>query len=209
MSSTLRGDHGLASDSEPQLVLVLSGKRKSGKDYVTDLLVDRLGEDVCGQVRLSGPLKEAYAQEHGLDLEQLLGTGSYKEAYRADMIAWGEARRRSDPGFFCSLAARGARRRPIWVVSDARRMSDLRWFLSRFPRRTRCIRIESREETRRCRGWIFTAGVDDGESECGLDAGVDFHWTVTNEDDAPPLDEQLRPILALAAEAAARAGKAA
>ncbi|XP_061649952.1 phosphomevalonate kinase isoform X2 [Phyllopteryx taeniolatus] len=187
--------------SEPKLVLIFSGKRKSGKDYVTDIVLDRLGEDVCAVVRLSAPLKQAYAQEHCLDLEQLLGCGVYKEVYRADMIRWGEARRRQDPGFFCRLATRGARR-PIWVVSDARRMSDLQWFWAKFPRQTRCVRVESREETRRRRGWSFTAGVDDAESECGLDSGVDFHWTITNEADAPSLEDQLRPIIALAAEAA-------
>ncbi|XP_057689213.1 phosphomevalonate kinase [Corythoichthys intestinalis] len=203
MSSRIEGDR----DSEPQLILIFSGKRKSGKDYVANLLVDRLGDDVCDVVRLSAPLKAAYAQEHGLDLEQLLGTGAYKEEYRADMIRWGEARRRGDPGFFCRLATRGASR-PVWVVSDARRMSDLRWFRSRFPGRTRCIRVESRQETRGRRGWSFTAGVDDAESECGLDSGADFHWTVTNEDDAPSLDEQLRPVLALANQAAAPAGAA-
>ncbi|XP_077411890.1 phosphomevalonate kinase isoform X2 [Vanacampus margaritifer] len=162
-----------------------------------------LGEDVCGVVRLSAPLKQAYAQEHGLDAEQLAGSGAYKEIYRADMISWGQARRRGDPGFFCRLATRGTRQ-PVWVVSDARRMSDLRWFWAEFPRQTRCIRVESGEETRKQRGWIFTPGVDDAESECGLDTGVDFHWTITNEADAPSLDEQLRPIIALAAEAARR-----
>lgn len=45
------------------------------------------------------------------------------------------------------------------VVSDARRMSDLRWFWANFPQQTRCVRVESREETRRRRGWIFTPGT--------------------------------------------------
>lgn len=46
------------------------------------------------------------------------------------------------------------------------------------------------------------SGVDDAESECGLDSGVEFDWNVINEADAPLLDEQLRPILQLAEEAA-------
>lgn len=45
-------------------------------------------------------------------------------------------------------------------------------------------------------------GVDDAESECGLDSGVDFDWLIINEADAPSLDEQLQPILTLAKEAA-------
>ncbi|KAM4580119.1 phosphomevalonate kinase [Odontesthes bonariensis] len=185
--------------SGPELVLVFSGKRKSGKDYVTDLIQNRLGSEACGVLRLSGPLKQRYAVEHGLDLDQLLGPGPYKERYRADMIRWGEARRSQDPGFFCHLATRGARQ-PVWVVSDARRPSDLQWFRSQFPRQTRVVRVQSSEETRAQRGWSFTAGVDDAESECGLD-GVEFDWIIRNEADAPPLGEQLRPILQLAEEA--------
>ncbi|XP_044215424.1 phosphomevalonate kinase [Thunnus albacares] len=187
--------------SEPQLILVFSGKRKSGKDYVTDLILNRLGADVCCVLRLSGPLKQQYAQEHGLDLDQLLGPGLYKEQYRADMIRWGEARRLKDPGFFCRLATRGARQ-PVWVVSDARRLSDLQWFWTEFPRQTRCVRVQSSENTRKQRGWSFTAGVDDAESECGLDSSVKFDWIITNEADAPSLEEQLQPILTLAEEAA-------
>ncbi|XP_041844521.1 phosphomevalonate kinase [Melanotaenia boesemani] len=183
--------------SGPELILVFSGKRKSGKDYVTDLILDRLGSAVCAILRLSGPLKQQYAKEHGLDLEQLLGPGPYKERYRADMISWGEARRNHDPGFFCRLATRDAQQ-PVWVVSDARRLSDLQWFVSEFPRQTRSVRVQCSEETRKQRGWSFTAGVDDAESECGLDSGVKFDWLITNEADAPPLDEQLWPILKMA-----------
>ncbi|XP_034721714.1 phosphomevalonate kinase [Etheostoma cragini] len=191
-------------EPEPKLVLVFSGKRKSGKDYVADLIHSRLGPDVCCVMRLSGPLKQQYAQEEGLDLDQLLGPGLYKEQFRADMILWGETRRRHDPGYFCRLATQGARQ-PVWVVSDARRLSDLRWFFSEFPRQTRSVRVQSSENTRTQRGWSFTAGVDDAESECGLDSGVDFDWIITNEADAPSLEEQLQPILKLAEEATSAA----
>lgn len=44
--------------------------------------------------------------------------------------------------------------------------------------------------------------MDDAESECGLDSSVEFDWIITNEADAPSLDEQLQPILTLAKEAA-------
>lgn len=188
--------------SEPRLVLVFSGKRKSGKDYVTDRILERLGAEVCGILRLSGPLKQQYAKERGLDLDQLLGPGPYKEQYRADMIQWGETRRSQDPGYFCRLATAGAHQ-PVWVVSDARRLSDLQWFLSEFPQQTRSVRVQSSEQTRTQRGWSFKTGVDDAESECGLDSCVKFDWIITNEADAPSLEEQLQPILRLAEEAAA------
>ncbi|XP_018592604.1 phosphomevalonate kinase [Scleropages formosus] len=185
----------------PKLILLFSGKRKSGKDYVTDFIHKRLGPELCCILRLSAPLKEQYAQENGLDYGLLLGPGSYKEQYRADMIAWGEQRRQRDPGFFCRLAQKSATR-PVWIVSDARRLSDLQWFRSEYPSQSRSVRVEASQETRRKRGWEFTAGIDDAESECGLDQGVQFDWTIFNEDSAPPLGEQLKELLSLALERA-------
>ncbi|TNN02044.1 phosphomevalonate kinase [Takifugu rubripes] len=191
-------DHG---SPDPRLILIFSGKRKSGKDYVTDLMQRRLGPAQCCVLRLSGPLKQQYAQEHGLDLNELLSPGPYKEQYRASMINWGEIRRRSDPGFFCRLATREAWQ-PVWMVSDARRLSDLQWFWSKFPQQTQSVRVQCSDRTRQQRGWSFTAGVDDSESECGLDRGVEFDWIINNDTDGASLEEQLQPLLKLAVEAA-------
>ncbi|XP_023657176.1 phosphomevalonate kinase isoform X2 [Paramormyrops kingsleyae] len=141
----------------PKLILLFSGKRKSGKDYVTHLIQKRLGPDACCILRLSAPLKLQYAQENGLDYKQLLGSGQYKERYRADMIAWGELRRKSDPGFFCRLVLMGATQ-PIWIVSDIRRLSDLQWFRMEYPTQSRSVRVEASDQTRKERGWEFTPG---------------------------------------------------
>ncbi|KAG7276548.1 hypothetical protein CRUP_019598 [Coryphaenoides rupestris] len=73
------------------------------------------------------------------------------------MIDWGEQRRRQDPGFFCRLATQGAQQ-PVWIVSDARRCSDLLWFQTEYPSQTHCVRVQASEETRGERGWHFTAG---------------------------------------------------
>ncbi|XP_033833896.1 phosphomevalonate kinase [Periophthalmus magnuspinnatus] len=189
----------------PVLVLVFSGKRKSGKDHVTDLLQARLGTKVSCIVRLSGPLKQQFAQNHGLDLNLLLGTGPYKEQFRSQMIQWGEAQRRSDPGFFCRLATRDATQ-PVWLVSDARRISDLAWFQTQYPAQSRFIRVQCSDQTRTSRGWSFTAGVDDAESECGLDSGVEWDWIISNEGDPQDLKDQLRPVIDLALKAGSEPG---
>ncbi|XP_035168809.1 phosphomevalonate kinase [Oxyura jamaicensis] len=49
----------------PRAVLLLSGKRKSGKDFVAEQLRSRLGPAVCCVLRLSAPLKERYAEVPG------------------------------------------------------------------------------------------------------------------------------------------------
>ncbi|CAH2327491.1 phosphomevalonate kinase [Pelobates cultripes] len=178
----------------PHLVLVFSGKRKSGKDYVTELIRERLGPDTCAVLRLSGPLKEQYAQEKGLDFQRLLDASGYKEKYRADMIAWGEERRNADPGFFCRIIIQGVTQ-PVWIVSDARRKSDIDWFLSCYGAVTQTVRVVASEETRKARGWIYTPDIDDADSECGLDQGTSFNWVITNNGDQESLDEQLHRLM--------------
>ena len=149
-----------------RIVVVFSGKRKSGKDYVTDRLQEILGTDDCEIIRCSAPLKQAYAEEHGLDFKELLSDGPYKEKYRADMIAWGELRREADPGFFCRIICAEATR-PIWIVSDARRPTDVEFFLKNYNCLT--VRVEASLAVREQRGWKHTKGVDDAPSECALD----------------------------------------
>ncbi|XP_049490868.1 phosphomevalonate kinase isoform X1 [Panthera uncia] len=143
----------------PRLVLLLSGKRKSGKDFVAEALRSRLGADVCAVLRLSGPLKEQYAREHGLDFERLLDASTYKEAYRRDMIRWGEEKRQADPGFFCRKVVEGISQ-PVWLVSDTRRVSDIQWFREAYGALTRTVRVVAPEQSRRQRGWVFTPGLD-------------------------------------------------
>ncbi|XP_073663051.1 phosphomevalonate kinase isoform X3 [Tursiops truncatus] len=66
----------------PRLVLLFSGKRKSGKDFVTEALQSRLGADVCAVLRLSGPLKKQYAQLVS-DTRRVSDIQWFREAYGA------------------------------------------------------------------------------------------------------------------------------
>ena len=63
------------------LIIMMSGKRKSGKDFVASKLYKHFGDDVS-IIRLSAPLKKAFATENNLDYENLLTSGMYKELYR-------------------------------------------------------------------------------------------------------------------------------
>ncbi|XP_038017985.1 phosphomevalonate kinase [Motacilla alba alba] len=179
----------------PRTVLLLSGKRKSGKDFVAEELRSRLGPDVCTILRLSGPLKEQYAKEHGLDFERLLDASAYKESFRQDMIRWGEEKRRADPGFFCRAAVEGAGCR-VWVSSEGTQgYVGAEWFRAAYGDAVQTVRVVASEETRKRRNWVFVTGVDDAESECGLDQGVAFDWVITNDGDEVALGEQLEMLV--------------
>jgi phosphomevalonate kinase len=69
--------------SNVKKIVLLSGKRKSGKDYIGEKLAEKLQALL---LHLSEPLKLEYARLHQISGEQLLNSSSYKETYRKDMI---------------------------------------------------------------------------------------------------------------------------
>ncbi|XP_064608717.1 phosphomevalonate kinase-like [Liolophura sinensis] len=181
---------------KPQVIFVFSGKRKTGKDFITDLLRNRLKDERCAILRLSGPLKEQYAKDRDLDFQKLLDASSYKEKYRADMIVWGEEKRKQDPGYFCRLATSGkGSEKPVWIISDARRKTDVDYFREHYPKETVTVRITADLAVREKRDFVFTAGIDDAESECGLDEGVEWDEIIKNNGGQSDLDQHLDKLV--------------
>lgn len=103
---------------------------------------------------------------------------------------------------------------PVWIVSDLRRETDLKFFRDTYPNRVTCVRISASSEARVKRGfvfagnninkyiihpkiklpfcklffffyltWEFAAGVDDTESENGLDHIQDWDVCFQNDGD--------------------------
>jgi len=185
------------SDS-PKIVICLSGKRKSGKDFVADLLLAELlalgaGTEIC---RLSEPLKREYARIHELNFDELLTSGPYKELHRAEMVEWSERIRRDDPDYFCRLAMDSCSS-TVCIVSDSRRPTDLEYFARQFDN-VLCVRIKCCEEVRESRGFMFTVGIDDADTECALDDQANWDFAVRNDADATTLTDDLsRVVLAV------------
>ncbi|EPB72429.1 putative phosphomevalonate kinase [Ancylostoma ceylanicum] len=143
-----------------KLVVLISGKRKSGKDYCCKALKKALEPLKVSIHGVSHSLKKIYANNHGLDYSQLISDGPYKETHRLQMIKWGESVRNAEPDFFC------------------RRPTDIEYFQSNY--RTLTIRIEASTEERIRRGFVFVEGIDDMPSECALDE-CDHDMTIVND----------------------------
>ncbi|XP_023598338.1 phosphomevalonate kinase isoform X2 [Trichechus manatus latirostris] len=84
---------------------------------------------------------------------------------------------------------------PVWLVSDTRRVSDIQWFREAYGASAQTVRVVASEQSRQQRGWVFTTGVDDAESECGLDNFGDFDWVIENHGDEQCLEEQLGSLI--------------
>ena len=99
-------------------------------------------------------------QDHGLDYARLLDASDYKEKHRADMITWGEDKRNADPGFFARIISSGpGSEKPAWIISDARRRTDVSYFTANYPGRVTTVRVTADEGVRVERGWQFTPGL--------------------------------------------------
>ena len=129
-----------------------------------------------------------------MDYEKLLSDGPYKEKFRKDMIVWGETSRRKNYKVFADIVLRDARCCDVLIVSDARRATDMKCFDESKSFRTITVRVRASEEERARRGFKFKSGVDDAESECGLD---NYHHDVVidNEGLAALSRNDNKPIL--------------
>lgn len=52
-----------------------------------------------------------------------------------------------------------ASQKPIWIVSDIRRKSDIQWFRENYPNKVKTIKVSTSETSRKKRGWKFTKGI--------------------------------------------------
>jgi len=55
------------------------------------------------------------------------------------------------------------------------------------------VRVEACEVTRAARGWIFTPGIDDAESECDLDS-TDVDFVIANNGDDSVLNNEITAL---------------
>nr|CAG4636595.1 EOG090X0FYC [Eubosmina coregoni] len=176
-------------------VICFSGKRKTGKDFVAELLHKRLSPRSV-IIRISAPIKHHFAKTKNLDVDELLSDGLYKENFRAEMIVWGEQQRIRDPSIFCKSAIEmfNGHLFPIWIVPDLRRTTDLKFFRENYTKLF-AVRIDADLEARLPRGFSFTSGIDDAESECGLDAVEDWDLTIKNNGDQLSLDKYINTLI--------------
>ena len=176
------------SSSGPSVIIMISGKRKSGKDFVASALKTRINATIPNSkvfiTHVALPIKSEWAKRHSLSLEDLQSTSGYKEIHRKAMVAWGEEQCAKDRFVFCKLCSEGLPRgeRVVWIIADCRRPHDLEYFRARIvSERTLTIRVTADVATRESRGFVFTKGIDDAGTECGLDEFTGWDYVIRND----------------------------
>ncbi|KAK0410093.1 hypothetical protein QR680_004939 [Steinernema hermaphroditum] len=180
-----------------KLVVCFSGKRKSGKDYVSGKLLERLRKDYAAQLAgISWSLKDEFAEIEKVDKEELRTDGPFKEVYRKHMVEFGERKRNEDPSYFCRAAMSSLDlSTSIAIITDCRRPSDLAYFGSQGYRRI-TVRVQAPLEVREQRGFKFTQGIDDSDTECALDEWPHpWDFVIDNVGNSRSLEESLQRLI--------------
>lgn len=188
----------------PKVVILLYGKRKSGKDYFSNALLERLTNNAVqiSVLHIANAVKRKYAEQHNLDYEAMLTSASYKEQYRQNLVELLRQESLTDVFYWDRLVVEEERAKgsnsEVWLVADCRRERDMVYFTQLFTRqRCRIVRVECSLQTRELRGFQFKAGIDDTDSECGLDDFNDVDYVVCNDEKHSNYntDQQLEALL--------------
>lgn len=93
---------------------------------------------------------------------------------------------------FSIISAKSAK---VWIVSDIRRKTDLKWFKENYGAKIKTVKIFADDIVRAKRGWVFANGVDDAESECDLDDVDDWDFIIDNNDASVDIEDKLSTVL--------------
>ena len=122
-----------------------------------------------------------------------MDSSSYKEKYRFDMVEWGERKRKIDTTYFCRKAVETSLDNTvkIWIIADIRRFTDI-YFFEQFKNLK--VRITAEDKIREKRGWIFTKGIDDCETETNLDDYTNWDFVINNNDDGFQMEKEIERL---------------
>mmetsp|Transcript_50333 Transcript_50333/g.93064 ORF Transcript_50333/g.93064 Transcript_50333/m.93064 type:complete len:224 (-) Transcript_50333:16-687(-) len=196
-----------------KLLIAVSGKRASGKDYLSTLILEEVQKKIAGvklkRLAFADQCKHEFAAREGLEVEKLLGDREYKEKHRARMTEFYLQTVASDPKHFIASVVDAARcffidsgdAPALCVISDLRHAAEVPYVRSAEMRElTDAIiltRVHADDEIRRQRGWEPDAEKDSSSTECDLDTFQSFAWVLENHDANLVLQEVQRRVLSV------------
>jgi len=212
-------------DTTRRVLVLASGKRASGKDYVTQAFLEELGSTTgisAHRLGLADMCKVGYAQSTpGVDEEKLMTDRTYKEEHRTEMTKWYHSEVAKNKWLFQDMAVtkmlqisgQTASKTIVFIVSDVRLRDDMEYFKdgstgllaenTGFINLVITLRVHADDAIRRARGWQPDPVKDADKTETDLDNYQ--QWTVhisnnSNEDCGRgtklQLQNRLLPIIA-------------
>eukprot|EP00760_Papus_ankaliazontas_P011904 PhM_4_TR15106/c0_g3_i1/m.63465/K13273/PMVK; phosphomevalonate kinase len=178
------------------VVVLFSGKKCSGKDYIADQLVSLVESDErlvaeLGHATLlhfADPVKRQYCNDNNVDFAKLTSrdraSRDFKEMHRMALAEYWAAHKFSVAWVVSRLVETWQpQQQGIAVVADWRHPAELKALRLHCQNvETLTVRVHASDDTRRSRGWVPCPGRDTHYTEVGLD-DYDFDVKFTNSVD--------------------------
>ena len=168
-------------------IFLISGKRAVGKDTFTKLFKNIISKKYPTKniilTALADAPKKLFCNIYKLDYNKFMNDRSYKEMYREAFIKFAENEKNKDKYIWCKKAMKDiVNYNNIIIISDLRYPVEYEFFLSCYKRYIITIRINSLDNVRKKRGWVFNKKIDNHLSETGLDKLFYNHVLYNNYD---------------------------
>jgi phosphomevalonate kinase len=165
---------------EQILIILLSGKRYSGKGTTTEILLNHCQSlnIPCTNLSFSYSLKEIFCKEKNLDLDRFLTDHEYKDLHRNDLTTYYKS---TDPIIYAEYIKDKINNgdNKVIIIDDLRNYLHLN-FMKEYYSNIKVIRINSLDESKMSRGW-FKTEYDNDICENELDNYDEFDVIFDND----------------------------
>ena len=170
-------------------IIVLSGKRFCGKDYVGEIMANefkKLYNVDAIYAQPSTEIKKQFAKLRQLDFEKLQNDRNYKEIYRDKMTEFSkEQMEKHGDNYYNRLFVQNVFANtivPTIYIVPSRFMFEIELYkLLNIP--MTLIRINTKDSVKKNRGWIYDASIDMDISEIALDGYRKWDYIFDNNED--------------------------
>lgn len=167
-------------------IVMLSGKRFSGKDfmkvYITQVFNDHQIKHKF--IALADECKRLFALTFGHDFSRLLIDREYKEGLRQEMTKFYTEKVNNDKDYFKKEVFKqiiSDTEKCIYIVTDLRHSDELEFFNAEKSFDIITLRISATDESKKSRGWIYNETVDKNITEVSLDDYSDWNLKFDND----------------------------
>ena len=165
-----------ADESSTKLIVLISGKRAVGKDFIANVINSALIDHgfTVHRTALGNINKKLYAESAGIDVNRLMNDREFKESHRVAMVQHHTNRNQVDPEWCLKQAVNQAKKSDVLLLSDIRTLADLQWFKNQNTALV-SLRVNANEVMRKQFGWDPCPIKDNLHTETELDT---YHnWT--------------------------------
>lgn len=180
--------------NEHTRVIVMSGKRAVGKDFIADRLTEILNQNGIRAHKTSLGMfnKKLYAKKKGIDFQRLSTDRGFKEARRFSLVNHHMEMDKQDPEWAIKLVKKEAEEKNpnVLIVSDLRLKKDVARLKEIYPD-LQVIRIDASNEARLARGFMPDEEKDRLITETDMDDYNEFDARFDNSGEIKAIDEWL------------------